>query len=126
MSGGATRFQDYLGHILDAIDRIQRYTAGIDEAAFVANELVQDAVIRNLEIIGEASRNVQRRYPNLAARHSNLPFISAYEMRNALSHGYFSIDLGIIWETVQRDLPGFSDQVRALSIETKGTDEVPE
>jgi uncharacterized protein with HEPN domain len=57
---------DYLQHILDAIDRIGRYTVNMDKAAFKANELVCDAVIRNVEIIGEASNNVDKRYRDFA------------------------------------------------------------
>jgi uncharacterized protein with HEPN domain len=53
------RLQYYLGHILEAIERIGRYTAGLDEATFKQNSMVQDAVIRNLKIIGEASRNTE-------------------------------------------------------------------
>ena len=56
----ARRVPDYLGHILKAIERIERYTDYMDELVFLGNELVQDAVIRNIEIIGEASNNIQR------------------------------------------------------------------
>ena len=58
----ALRVADYLGHILQAIERINRYTRDMDEAAFLNSELVQDAVIRNIEIIGEAANNVLRAY----------------------------------------------------------------
>ncbi len=69
MTHDAVRLPDYLGHILEAIARIERYTAGLDGAAFAQNSLVQDAVIRNFEIIGEASRNISKRYPDFAATH---------------------------------------------------------
>lgn len=68
MSDDPLRVPEYLGHILVAIQRINRYTAGMSEAAFLGADLVQDAVIRNIEIIGEASRNV--------ARHLDLEIIS--------------------------------------------------
>ncbi len=58
MSRDQQRLADYLAHILEAIERIGRYTEDMDELAFLSNPLVQDAVIRNLEIIGEASRNI--------------------------------------------------------------------
>lgn len=54
-------------------------------------------MIRNLEVIGEASRNIERHFPEFAATHPELPLASAYEMRNALAHGYFTIDLSIVW-----------------------------
>ena len=58
MSSDALRLGDYLGHILDAIKQIQNYCEDIDEFTFQSNRLIQDAVIRNFEIIGEASKNV--------------------------------------------------------------------
>jgi uncharacterized protein with HEPN domain len=101
------RLNDYLGHILQAIERIERYTANMTEVAFLGkdNELTQDAVIRNFEIIGEASRNIERNCPEFAAEHPDLPLLNAYEMRNALAHGYFRVDLEILWKTIQSDLP---------------------
>jgi uncharacterized protein with HEPN domain len=69
----AQRASDYLGHILKAIERIERYTADIDEVAFLNSELVQDAVIRNIEIIGEASSNIQRVAPEFATQHDDIP-----------------------------------------------------
>jgi len=89
MSDKAARAADYLGHILQAIERIDRYTADMVETQFLASEITQDAVIRNFEIIGEASRNIERNCPEFAAAHPDLPLINAYEMRNALAHGYF-------------------------------------
>jgi len=111
MSKDKQRLADYLGHILQAIERIERYTDELDEAGFQQNELVQDAVIRNLEIVGEASRNIERHFPEFAAAHPEIPFSFAYQMRNAISHGYFKVDLEIVWKTIQRNLPGFSEQV---------------
>lgn len=108
------RLPDYLRHIVEAIERIGRYTTLLDETAFMQNEMVQDAVIRNLEVIGEASRNIARDHPEFTASHPELPLSPAYEMRNALSHGYFSVDLHIVWRTVVRHLPVVHSQVTAL------------
>ena len=83
------RLPDYLGHILEAIERIQRYSEDSDKVGFLKSEIVQDAVIRNFEVIGEASRNIERAHPDFAAAHPELPLSVAYDMRNALSHGYF-------------------------------------
>lgn len=115
MSPEEARLADYLEHIVDAIDRISRYVADLTEPAFLANELVQDAVIRNFEVIGEASRNIERRYPDFVTAHPDLPLIAAYEMRNALSHGYFKVDLEIVWKTIHRDLPDLRARVAALT-----------
>lgn len=111
----ALRVTDYLGHILKAIERIDRYTEDLDGAAFLSSELVQDAVIRNIEIIGEASNNIQRVDPAFAAQHDHIPWLVMYTMRNRVSHGYDQVDLEIVWKTVQRDLPGLYQQVRALA-----------
>ena len=110
----SARLLGYLEHILQAIERIQCYTGDIDEAAFLKNEMTQDAVIRNLEVIGEASRNIDRRYPEFATSHPELPLVSAYEMRNVLAHGYFEIDLKIVWTTLENDLPDLLAQIKAL------------
>lgn len=103
--------RDYLEHIQQAIGRIQRYLADIDHAAFVTNEEKQDAVIRNLEIIGEAAGNIQRHFPDFAIRFPDFPLKAAYGTRNALAHGYFKVDLDIVWRTVERDLPLLRTQV---------------
>lgn len=107
----ALRVPDYLGHILQAIERIDRYTADMDEVGFLGSELVQDAVIRNIEIIGEASNNIQRVAPEFAAFHEDIPWQVMYTMRNRVSHGYDKVDLEIVWKTIQGDLPTLYQQV---------------
>ena len=106
------RLADYLAHILEAIERINRYTQTLDEAAFLNNALVQDAVIRNLEIIGEASNNIEKHCPDFAAAHPELPLSFAYQMRNAIAHGYFKVDFEIVWKTIQRDLPSLHSLIK--------------
>lgn len=110
------RLSDYLSHIAEAIERIDRYTAGMDEAAFLQQPLVQDAVVRNLEVIGEASNNIEKRHPDFAAAHSDLPLGPAYHMRNVLAHGYFKIDFAIVWKTIQSELPGLHAKVSAARV----------
>jgi uncharacterized protein with HEPN domain len=105
---------DFLQHIVAAIDKVQSYTAKLDEAAFLLDGMVQDAVIRNLEIIGEASRNVERHAPGFADLHPDLPLGAAYEMRNVLAHGYFQVDLHLVWQTIQHDLPPLRSAVANL------------
>lgn len=102
------RVADYLGHILEAIERIDEYTEDIDEVTFLDNKMVQDAVLRNIEIIGEAARNIERSAPKFAAEHSEVPWAVIYTMRNRIAHGYFKVDLEIVWRTIQRDLPELS------------------
>ncbi len=111
MSRDPLRLRDYLGHILEAIDRIHEYLEDMDEVGFLANRMAQDAVIRNFEIIGEASRNIERVAPEFVAAHPELPLSFAYDMRNILAHGYYKVDLGVVWKTVERDLPYLQEQV---------------
>jgi uncharacterized protein with HEPN domain len=108
------RVPDYIEHILAAIQRIRRYTHGMTESAFLENEQVQDAVLRNIEIIGEAARNIERSYPEFAAQHSDVPWEDVYLMRNRISHGYFSVDLEIVWQTIQRSIPELELQIEQL------------
>lgn len=70
--------KDYLGHMQQAIGRIERYLSDIDHAGFLANEEKQDAVIRNLEIIGEAAGNIQRHFPDFAKQHPRFPLKAVY------------------------------------------------
>lgn len=114
MKASAPRLADYLEHIAAAIERIQRYTAGFNESGFLVDELVQDAVIRNLQVIGEACRNIEREQPDFAAANPSLPLGRAYAMRNALTHGYFKISAQIVWQTLRDDLPPLQLQVRRL------------
>lgn len=115
MTPDNVRLNDYLAHIVQAIDRILSYVDDLTEPVFLTDTLVQDAVIRNFEIIGEASRNIESRYPEFATVHNNLPLLAAYEMRNALAHGYFKVDLEIVWKTIQNDLPALRQGVVAAT-----------
>ncbi|PKO41248.1 MAG: hypothetical protein CVU30_14455 [Betaproteobacteria bacterium HGW-Betaproteobacteria-3] len=99
----------------EAIDNIQSYTAGMDAASFKVDRKTQDAVIRNLEIIGEACNNVAKNDPAFAQAHPEMPWSFAYEMRNALAHGYFNVDVDIVWATVTADLPGMKAQLASLA-----------
>jgi uncharacterized protein with HEPN domain len=110
------RLPDYLNHILEAIERIEEYVSELDEMAFLGNKLVQDAVIRNFEVIGEASNNIEKRFPEFVAAHPELPLTSAYQMRNAVAHGYFQVDFEILWKTIQRDLHGLHTKVEEIRV----------
>lgn len=110
------RDADYLEHIQDAIVKISKYTTGLNESGFIGDQLVQDGVIRNLEIIGEA---VSKLSPELKTKHADVPWGDISGMRNRLIHGYVTVNLEIVWSTVEKVLPGFrlkvSDIQRELS-----------
>lgn len=110
------RDQDYLEHIRDAIGKIRRYVAGKSEADFMADDLVQDGVIRNLEIIGEA---VTKLSPELKTTHSDVPWGEIAGMRNRLIHGYINVNLQIVWDTVEKVLPDFLAKVTDIQGELR-------
>lgn len=108
------RVPDYLGHILEAIERIHLYIEDIAEVAFLEDKKTQDAVIRNFEIIGEAAHNVERYHAQFAVEHSYIPWNVVYTMRNRVAHGYFQVDLEVVWKTIHSDLPELHAQVSKL------------
>ena len=114
MSRDPLRVPNYLDHIIDSIDRIFRYCAGLDDTEFFSNQLIQDAVIRNFAVIGEASRNIERVAPEFVEANPDIPLSFAYDMRNILVHGYYQVDLKIVWDTVKHDLPPLRDRVVAV------------
>ncbi len=84
------------------------------EHDFLSKTIVQDAVIRNFEIFGEASNNILKHHPEFAEAHPGLPLAFAYQMRNAVAQGYFKVDLPIVWKTIHAELPGLHAQIAGL------------
>ena len=101
----------YLQHILDAIARIESYVDGVDESDFYATPLLQDGVIRQLEIIGEA---VRRLSDHLRASYPETPWHDIAGMRDKLIHDYFGVDLETVWLTAHDDLPQLKGEVRRI------------
>jgi uncharacterized protein with HEPN domain len=109
------RVEDYLGHIAEAIDRATGYVQPLpDIDAFRQNPLVQDGVVRNIEIIGEAVNHINRMAPEFIAQHPELPWDDMRDMRNAVIHAYFNVDLTTVWRTVHEDLPKLKQQIEQL------------
>ena len=100
----------YLEHILDAIAAIEEYTAE-GAAVFLSDRKTQDAVIRNLEIIGEATRNVPASF---RAAYPDIPWQQAAALRNVLIHKYFGVDLSIVWGMVEKELPSLKKEMQQL------------
>lgn len=102
---------DRLNHILDAIAKIEKYLQGFDSQKFKSEELTIDAVVRNIEIIGEATTCLNR---GLKATYPNVDWRFATAIRNRLIHGYFDVDAEIIWDTTQNDLPKLKMEVEKI------------
>jgi len=111
MKPHAERLGDYLEHILDALQRIQRYTHGKSRDDFATDTLIQDGVLRNLSIIGEAAHRILAAAPDFAAQHPEIPLAKIYGTRNRLTHAYEEIDLDIVWNLVQNDVPALGEKV---------------
>jgi uncharacterized protein with HEPN domain len=92
----------YLRHILDAIELIGKYTRGMSENEFLANSMAHDAVVRQIEIIGEAARNVSDEFQE---KHPKLPWVKMIGIRNKIIHEYFNVNYAIVWDTTKDDLP---------------------
>ncbi len=100
----------YLAHIRDAIDRIEAYTSGGRER-FFAESVVQDAVIRNLEVIGEAVKGLS---DDLRSAHPDVPWKQIAGMRDVLIHHYFGVKLETVWQVVIEHLPPLRQRVQQL------------
>lgn len=115
MSRHELRAADYLLHILEAIDRAVGYVSGSDSLAdFELNGMAQDAVVRTLEIIGEAAVKLERVAPELITAADHIPWKLMRTMRNKVIHDYFEVDVGVVWSTVKNDLPTLKAQICAL------------
>lgn len=101
----------YVNHILDAMTDIYSYVRDSSEKDFFLDKKTQDAVIRKLEIIGEASNHFTHAVQNLVPR---IPWRDIVDMRNKLTHDYFDVDLAIIWGTVKNDFPQFEAAMKEL------------
>ncbi len=86
----------------------------MDLAAFEGDTRTQDAVIRSIEIIGEAANKTRVADPDFAAQHPDVPWDVMYGMRNRIVHDYFDVDLQVVWQTIQRDLPVLRQQIDAM------------
>jgi uncharacterized protein with HEPN domain len=92
-----------------------RYADGVaDAAALGRNDLVQDAVVRNLEIIGEAAARIVNDDPAFVAAHTDLPWAAMRGMRNEMIHEYFTVDWDVVWRTIKLDLPVLEQRVAGL------------
>ena len=97
--------------ILEAIGRIREYTAGMKRDDFVSSRMAADAVVRNLEIIGEAANRLPDTF---SARRPEIEWRKIIGLRHRIVHDYFGVDLDIIWTIIRQDLPDLEARIAAL------------
>lgn len=101
----------FVEDILMAMNKIERYIKGLTYETFVENDMAIDAVIRNLEIIGEASKNLPE---EVKVKYPDIPWKRMVGLRNIAIHEYFGVDLEIIWEIITRNLPETKPKIEAM------------
>ncbi len=103
--------------IWEAIEKIERYTNGITQDTFQEDEKTSDAVVRNFEVIGEAAGRLPEDFTN---RYSEIEWSKIVGLRNRIVHEYFGVDLEIIWQILQNDLPAFKAALSTIRSELRG------
>jgi uncharacterized protein with HEPN domain len=106
----------YLKHIRDAISRIEQYTKAVKYDDFIRNNLIQDGVIRQLEIIGEATKRLSTEFKN---KHSHIPWKDIAGMRDKLIHNYLGVDIDAVWDTLKKDIPALKREIKKILNETR-------
>ena len=108
-----SRLADYLEHIRQAAGDACAFVQGTDREAFLDDRRTQRAVVMSLVIVGEAASKLMDQYPDFTTAHPQVPWRSMRGMRNRIAHGYFDINLEVVWDTVQTALPELLQQLPA-------------
>jgi uncharacterized protein with HEPN domain len=106
-----SRHTDYLEHMLEAVRLARSHSNALTKAQFIEDKKTQQAVILNLLVIGEAATQLASRHADFVEQHPELPWKEMRGMRNRMAHGYFEINLDIVWDTVQQSLPVLEQQI---------------
>ena len=109
----ANRLTDYVEHITLAANEAINFVEGYSKENFLSDKRTQNAVVMSLLVVGEAATKIMDAYPEYAVTNSHIPWKSMRGMRNRIAHGYFEINLDVVWDTVHLALP---DLLRQLSV----------
>jgi len=107
----------FVQDMLESIDHIVQYTSGMSFQDFLQDHRTQDAVVRNLEVLGEAARRIP---PAIQERYPEIQWAQIVSLRNRLIYGYFLVDYGIVWEIVQNELPPLRQRLEQIIQELSG------
>lgn len=111
---GEIRLADYLEQMTQGSADAVTFTQGMNEADFTSDLKTQRAVVMCLMIVGEAASRIVAEYPNFAQENGSIPWRSIRGMRNRIAHGYFDIDLHVVWQTIA-ELPTLIEQITEIS-----------
>lgn len=101
----------YLNHILTCIYYIEEYSTGKNFDEFVKNQMLQDSLIRQIEIIGEASSRVTKDFKD---KYNEVPWLDMKDMRNKLIHDYFGVNILYVWNVIKQDIPSLKKQITSI------------
>ena len=108
------RLLDYLEHLRQAASDACGFIQGLSKEDFLADKRTQNAIVMSLVIIGEAATKVMDRHPEFVAQHPEIPWRNMRGMRNRVAHGYFDINLDVVWDTAQSALPRLLQSLPAI------------
>jgi uncharacterized protein with HEPN domain len=116
------RLTDYIDHLQQAATDACTFVEGLGKADFLEDKRTQQAVIMSLVIIGEAATKVMDSYAEFTLSHAQIPWRSMRGMRNRIAHGYFDINLDVVWDTVQTALPDLLKQLPSVRQDAQNED----
>ena len=102
----------YIKDMISAIEKIERYANSISLKEFLENELIQDGIIRNLEVLGEASKNIPE---DIRTKYSQIEWRKIAGLRDILIHAYFNVDLSMIWDIISNHLPALKEELLKIT-----------
>ena len=103
----------FLNHILESIKHIEKYSQGLTKEKLTKNIKIQDAIIRRIEIIEEATKNLPK---EILKKYEQVEWNKVIRTRDKLIHGYFGVDLDIVWKIVKKDIPKLKEQIQDILV----------